>query len=127
MPDSFSFEIIDDHENRKMYAGQIITHLIRPIGNIPMEWMTEITHVHEPDYFIDEQRFGPYKFWHHEHRFIAIHKGVEIIDIIYYKMPFGVFGKALHALKVRKDLEAIFNYRQGRLEKIFGRYDEGQI
>lgn len=106
----------------EMYAGQIITYTIRPIGNIPLKWVTEITHVQKPDYFIDEQRFGPYKFWHHEHRFKAIPNGVEIIDLIYYQLPLGPLGKLLHAVKVKQDLEAIFAYRKTKLETLFGIY-----
>lgn len=109
---------------REMYAGQIISHTLRPILNIPFEWVTEITHVEEPSYFIDEQRFGPYKFWHHEHRFNPIKNGVEIIDEIYYKLPFGLLGKVFLANKVKRDLEAIFTYRRKKLEEIFGLYNE---
>lgn len=104
----------------KMYAGQIIGYTIRPIWNIPISWITEITHVQEPFYFIDEQRFGPYKFWHHEHRFHRVSNGVEMIDTVYYKMPFGFIGKALHRLKVRKELETIFTYRRKKMEELFG-------
>ena len=123
-PEYLSFEMTNAHENRKMYAGQIITHCIRPIWNFPLEWVTEITHVQEPYYFIDEQRFGPYKFWHHEHWFKPISKGVEMTDRVYYKLPFGFFGQALHALKIKHDLEAIFSYRHAKLEQLFGSYTE---
>jgi ligand-binding SRPBCC domain-containing protein len=107
-----------------MYAGQIIAYTIQPIWNISIEWVSEITHLHEPYYFVDEQRFGPYKLWHHEHRFNSLPKGVEIIDKIYYKMPFGFLGKALHYFKVKQDLEAIFSYRHLKLESLFGTYSE---
>jgi ligand-binding SRPBCC domain-containing protein len=123
-PEHLGFEITNDLENRKMYAGQIIAYTIRPVLNFPIEWVTEITEVQEPHYFIDEQRFGPYKFWHHEHRFSQIPNGVEMVDSVYYKMPFGVLGKALHYLKVKKDLETIFSYRQKKLEQLFGPYIE---
>lgn len=104
----------------KMYPGQIISHKIYPIWNIPVNWVTEITHVEEGSYFIDEQRLGPFKLWHHEHRFQPLVEGVEVTDTVYYQMPFGVIGKALHALKVRKDLEAIFAYRDLKLKELFG-------
>lgn len=119
-PKHLGFEITNGDESCAMYAGQIISYNIRPLWNFPVEWVTEITHVHEPFYFIDEQRFGPYKFWHHEHRFNAIPKGVEMIDIIYYELPFGIIGKTLHSIKVKNDLEAIFAYRYETLEKLFG-------
>ena len=121
-PERLGFEITNDLENKKMYAGQIIAYTIRPAFNLPLEWVSEITQVQEPYYFIDEQRFGPYKFWHHEHLFNPIPNGVEVVDIIYYKMPFGFLGKVLHHLKVKQDLEAIFSYRRAKLEKLFGPY-----
>jgi len=121
-PEHLGFEITNDLENKKMYAGQIIAYTIRPVLNFPIEWVSEITDVQEPHYFIDQQRFGPYKFWHHEHRFNPISNGVELVDIVYYKMPFGILGKALHYLKVKQDLQTIFAYRQKKLEKLFGPY-----
>ncbi len=116
-PESLGFEMA---HQEKMYAGQIIAHTIHPLWNIPMEWVTEITQVEKPNYFIDEQRFGPYKFWHHEHRFKTVENGVEMSDIVHYKMPFGPLGKAFHFFKVKNELEAIFAYRRSKLEKMFG-------
>lgn len=121
-PKYLGFKIIHPKEYSKMYAGQIIAYTIHLFG-IPLEWVTEITHVQQPSYFIDEQRFGPYKFWHHEHRFEAIAKGVEMTDMIYYKLPYGFLGKLLH-IKVKKDLESIFSYRSAKLDELFGIYSE---
>lgn len=121
-PDHLGFKIINDLEDRRMYAGQIIVYTIRPLWNLPLKWVTEITHVEEPHYFIDEQRLGPYKFWHHEHRLVPIAKGVEMSDTVYYQLPFGFFGKALNFLKIKKDLQTIFSYRQKKLETLFGLY-----
>lgn len=126
-PEHMGFEITNRHESRKMYAGQIIAYTIRPLWNIPLEWVTEITHVQKPEYFIDEQRFGPYKFWHHEHRFFPIPQGVELIDIIHYKLPFGFLGKMIHSFKVKNDLDKIFSYRKAKLEKMYGIYQESEI
>ncbi|MBA3815545.1 MAG: SRPBCC family protein [Parachlamydiaceae bacterium] len=123
-PQHLGFEISNDLDDRKMYAGQIIAYRLRPVFNIPIEWVSEITHVQEPFYFVDEQCFGPYKFWHHEHHFKAIPNGVEVVDIIYYKMPFGFLGKVIHSLKVKQDLETIFTYRRAKLEELFGPYSE---
>jgi ligand-binding SRPBCC domain-containing protein len=123
-PDHLGFEIQNDH-NSKIYEGQIIDYIIRPLWNIPIQWVTEITHIQEHLYFIDEQRIGPYKFWHHEHRFYPIPNGVEMIDSIYYEMPFGPLGKAIHSLKIKQDIEAIFSYRHAKLKKMFGSYQEG--
>ncbi|QLH36604.1 MAG: SRPBCC family protein [Parachlamydiaceae bacterium] len=91
-----------------MYTGQILSYSVCPLWNIKVEWVTEITAVDEPTYFIDEQIFGPYSFWHHEHWFTSVSDGVLMEDIIYYKVPFSVFGKLLHHFKIRKDLEQIF-------------------
>ena len=107
-----------------MYAGQIISYIIRPVCRIPIEWITEITHVQEPYYFVDEQRFGPYKMWHHEHRFETIPKGVKMTDTVYYKLPFGFLGRILNSFKVKKDVEAIFAYRNAKLLQLFGPYTE---
>lgn len=120
-PPHMGFEITNDIEG-KMYAGQIISYIIRPLLNIPMTWVTEIAHVQAPHYFIDEQRFGPYTFWHHEHRFREIENGVEMTDTIYYKLPLGPLGKILHAVKVKSDLESIFTFRKNVLDKMFGVY-----
>ncbi len=117
-PHYLDFKITNSLENSKIYAGQIISYTIKPFWNFPIEWVTEITHVKEPYYFIDEQRFGPYEFWHHEHWFKSISEGVEMTDIIYYKMPFGLIGKGLHLFKIKRTLQEIFNYRYDQIEKI---------
>jgi ligand-binding SRPBCC domain-containing protein len=123
-PTHLGFEIMNDLEDRKMYAGQIIAYTITPLWRLPLQWVTEITHVQEPHYFIDEQRLGPYKFWHHEHRFNPIPNGVEISDTVYYQLPFGLLGTVLHCLKIKRDLETIFSYRKTKLETLFGQYSE---
>ncbi len=120
-PEYLSFEIKSLSGN-KIYAGQIIEYTIRPLANIPITWVTEITHVKEQEYFVDEQRFGPYQFWHHEHRFLEITGGIEIIDVIYYKMPLGFLGKMLNDIKVKSDLEKIFAFRKAKLDELFGIY-----
>jgi ligand-binding SRPBCC domain-containing protein len=119
-PERLALKIKHHHGDKKMYPGQIIVYSVRPFWNISMEWVTEIVAVQEQVYFIDEQRFGPYVFWHHEHWFTRIPNGVLMEDIIYYKMPFGIIGKALHDLKIRKELEHIFLHRSKVLEKLFG-------
>lgn len=113
----------NDSSEKSMYEGQIISHRIKPVLGISILWVTEITHVKPLEYFIDEQRFGPYKFWHHEHRFREIPNGVEITDIIHYMVYGGIFGKLINNLKISKDLEAIFSYRQNKIRHIFGVYN----
>lgn len=101
----------------KMYQGMIINYKVRPLLNIPVNWITEITHVNAPFYFADEQRFGPYKFWHHQHIFEETEDGVLMKDIVNYAMPFGLIGRILNKLLVAKRVKEIFSYRQNYLEK----------
>lgn len=110
----------ESSNGKAMYAGQIIIHEVTPIFSLPIRWVTEITHIQHLDYFIDQQRFGPYKFWHHEHRFIQAPGGVNIIDSIHYMLPFGLLGRAVNHLKVSRDLEAIFAYRRQKISELFG-------
>lgn len=105
----------------KMYAGLIITYFVRPMLNIPQTWVTEITHVNEPNYFVDEQRFGPYKMWHHEHIFKQIdNNNILMEDIVSYAVPFGFIGRIANKLIISKKINEIFNYRREVLEKMFG-------
>jgi ligand-binding SRPBCC domain-containing protein len=85
-----------------------------------MQWVTEITHVSDHSFFVDEQRFGPYSFWHHKHFFTAIEGGVLMEDIVHYKVPFGIIGRLFHPLIVRPKLEEIFNFRKQKLTTLFG-------
>lgn len=122
-PTSMGFDITSHHpEGQKVYAGMIITYKMRPLFGIPVRWMTEITQVKEKEYFIDEQRFGPYAMWHHQHFFKPIEGGVEMTDIVDYKMPLGVLGDIAHPFLVKSKLNEVFAYRHKRVEEIFGRY-----
>jgi ligand-binding SRPBCC domain-containing protein len=120
-PPGLGFKILSDVENVEMYAGQIIMYDVTPILSIPLRWVTEITHVKEMEYFVDEQRFGPYKFWHHQHFFKSVNGGVEIKDIVHYDLPFGIFGKIAHKLFVKSELEEIFSFRVRAIEVRFGK------
>jgi ligand-binding SRPBCC domain-containing protein len=86
---------------------------------IPLRWMTEITHVVEGKYFVDEQREGPYRMWHHQHHFEEVPGGVKMTDIVHYSMPLGILGKIAHALFVQRQLRDIFRYRQEVVETVF--------
>jgi ligand-binding SRPBCC domain-containing protein len=120
-PKDMTFEITSTHtSNLKMYPGMIITYNLSPFGGFKLNWMTEITQVSPGKYFIDEQRFGPYKFWHHQHHFEAIDGGVEMTDILTYGLPFGFIGRIAHEVYVRKKLEAIFEFRRKRAEELLG-------
>lgn len=106
----------------KMYPGMIITYNITPLFGIARRWITEITHVAEPHLFVDEQRFGPYRFWHHQHLFREISGGVEIEDLVHYIIPFGRLGQIVAARLVRKELQRIFDFRSEVLSKKFGTF-----
>ncbi len=110
--------IIKSELPEKMYAGMLIEYTVKPILNIPMKWVTQITHVDEPHFFIDEQRFGPYKFWHHQHIFREVKGGIEMEDIVHYGLPFGILGRMVHPLIVKPQLEGIFNYRKEFLKDL---------
>ncbi len=120
-PDYMNFKIINC-DNKSIYPGQIIRYSVSPLLGIRMNWVTEITNVQEGKYFVDEQRFGPYSFWHHKHFIREIKNGVEVEDIVDYRVPYGVLGKLLHQLIIKKQLEEIFNYRYNKLHEIFGEY-----
>ncbi len=119
-PEYMGFEITSSDVRQEMYAGQIITYKVKPVLNIPMPWMTEISHVSYQEYFVDEQRFGPYALWHHKHFFKEIEGGVEMVDKVDYKLPFGFLGVIAHRLFVKKKLQSIFDYRKQVLETMFG-------
>ncbi|MCG7858958.1 SRPBCC family protein, partial [Flavihumibacter sediminis] len=103
----------------KMYPGQIIEYTVKPLFGIPLYWMTEITHVEEGKYFVDEQRFGPYSLWHHQHHFREVPGGVEMTDIVHYKIPLWILGDIANALFVRKQLQGIFDYRFKKVNELF--------
>ncbi len=117
-PDYMGFDIISGAE-RKMFPGQIIQYRLTPILGIPFRWVTEITNVQEGEFFVDEQRFGPYTFWHHKHFIKKNKNGVIMEDIVDYKLPLGPLGWLAHALFVRTKVKQIFDYREKALNEIF--------
>ena len=119
-PDNMGFKVISKHHGDTMYSGQIIEYTVKPFLGIPLYWMTEITQVKDKQYFIDEQRFGPYSLWHHQHHFKAIEGGVEMTDIVHYKNPLWLLGRLANFLFVKKQLKGIFQYRLKKTEELFG-------
>lgn len=103
----------------KMYEGLMIAYTVKPLVGIPMQWITEIKAVKEHQFFIDEQRKGPYTIWHHEHHFKEVEGGVEMTDIVNYTLPLGFLGRLVHPLLVKPKLEQIFNYRFKKVEELF--------
>ncbi|WP_370088248.1 hypothetical protein [Ekhidna sp.] len=117
-PDHMGF-IITSGKPGKMYPGQIISYKVSPLSGVKTSWITEITHVKEGEYFVDEQRFGPYRMWHHEHHFEENDQGVLMTDKVSYKIPFGFLGSIAQILFVKKQLKGIFEYRVKVLDEMF--------
>jgi ligand-binding SRPBCC domain-containing protein len=107
----------------EMYPGIFIEYFVRPLFNIPIRWVTEITQIRHKEYFVDEQRLGPYQIWHHQHHFKEVPGGVEMVDIIDYRLPFGFLGLILQRLFIGRKVEQIFEYRTKVLEQRFGVYN----
>jgi len=118
-PDYMGFDIMSKDLPEKMYPGMIISYKVRPLFGIPMTWVTEITHVVEKKYFVDEQRVGPYALWHHQHFIEPYENGVMMTDIVSYKPPMGFLGSLANAMIIRRQLESIFAYREKALKMRF--------
>ena len=118
-PEYMGFDITSENLPEKMYAGMIISYKVRPLMGIPMTWVTEITHVEDKRYFVDEQRIGPYAMWHHQHLIEPHENGVMMTDIISYRPPLGFLGSIANTLFIRKQLEGIFSYRERAMRKRF--------
>ena len=120
-PQHLGFQILSEKYGDTMYAGELIEYTVKPLLGIPLYWMTEITHIEPLKYFIDEQRFGPYSFWHHQHHFKQVDGGVEMTDIVHYKIPFWFLGDIANSLFVKSQLQKIFDFRKEVTDKTFGR------
>ena len=101
-----------------MYAGMIISYTVSPLLGLALSWVTEITQCSEPHFFVDEQRLGPYRLWHHQHHFREVAGGVEMRDLVHYQLPFGPLGTVASGL-VRRRLEAVFDYRRAAVQRLF--------
>ena len=122
-PPGMGFDILSRHLPNKIYAGMIIEYKVRPMLGIPTTWVTEISQLIDKKYFIDEQRVGPYKFWHHQHIIEPHHNGILMTDIVSYKPPMGIIGNVANTIIISRKLEDIFEYRRIALEKLFGKVD----
>ena len=120
-PKEMNFTIISKDEKR-MYAGQVIQYSVTPIAGIKATWISEITHLEEGKYFVDLQLYGPYAFWQHKHFIHDIDGGVEMEDIIDYKVPMGILGQLVHPFIVKPKLDEIFEYRRKKLIELFGEF-----
>jgi ligand-binding SRPBCC domain-containing protein len=122
-PEEMAFTVTSKSHTSKMYPGMIITYKVSPLLGIKLNWMTEITQVKDHHYFIDEQRFGPYQFWHHQHHFKSIPGGTEMTDILTYGLPLGIIGRIANSLFVQKKVMEIFEYRKNKITELFGTYN----
>ncbi|MEM0518856.1 SRPBCC family protein [Aequorivita flava] len=120
-PEYMGFNI-QSGADREMYPGQIIEYIVTPILGIKTRWVTEITHSVENECFVDEQRFGPYALWHHKHFIKEIEGGIEMEDLLHYKLPFGFIGQLVHPYLVKPKLEEIFEFRKNKLTALFGNF-----
>ena len=121
MPDEMGFEIMSGAD-RKMFTGQLLQYKVTPLPGFKTNWVTEITHVEKPDYFVDVQLYGPYTLWHHKHFIHEIEGGVEIEDLVHYKIPFGILGRMMHPILVKPKLNEIFKAREAKMVEKFGQY-----
>ncbi|WP_127844841.1 SRPBCC family protein [Psychroflexus aestuariivivens] len=121
MPKDMGFKILSGAD-KSMFTGQILQYNVTPLPGFSTKWVTEITHVEKPDYFVDIQLSGPYSLWHHKHFINEIENGVEIEDLVHYKVPFGIFGRMLHPLLIKPKLNSIFKARTEKMTNLFGEY-----
>lgn len=121
-PEHMGFVVTGNTGAQKMYPGMIISYEVRPLFNIKLNWVTEITQVRELEYFVDEQRIGPYSMWHHQHKIEPIDGGVLMTDIVSYQPPMGFLGSIANSLLIKKQLQEIFDYRTVAMEKRFGKF-----
>lgn len=120
-PDYMGFDITSKNTPEKMYPGLIISYIVKPVAGIKTTWVTEITQVKDKTYFVDEQRIGPYKLWHHQHILEPLDNGTVLMkDIVSYSPPLGFLGAIANRFLIKKKLNEIFAYRTTALEKRFG-------
>jgi ligand-binding SRPBCC domain-containing protein len=119
-PAYMNFRVLNEEPLGEIYPGMLIRYKVSPLMKVPMFWMTEITAVRRYRLFVDVQRRGPYKLWHHQHLFEENDHGVLMTDLVNYELPLGPLGNLAHSLIVRKQLREIFDYRRQKVEEIFG-------
>ncbi len=121
-PEYMGFEIQSSDLPDKMYPGMLIRYKVNLLPWLPSSWVTEITQVKEQRYFVDEQRVGPYKIWHHQHFIEPTNNGVLMTDLVSYQPPMGLLGRLVNALWIQSELTKIFNYRTQAIDRQFKSY-----
>lgn len=121
-PPDMNFNILSEFKpDDRIYAGMLINYKVSPLLGIPLNWTTEITAVEYQHYFIDEQRHGPFAFWHHQHFFEPVADGVKMTDLVSWKVPGWFLGDLINAITVQKRVEAIFEFRKSKMDTLFGK------
>ena len=118
-PPDMGFEITEEIPEH-VHPGLIVVYRVRPLLGIAVTWVTEITAVVEEELFVDDQRIGPYRFWHHQHHFREVAGGTEVRDIVHYALPFGPLGGFLNERVIAPRVQAIFDFRRGVIDQRFG-------
>ncbi len=118
-PPHMGFDVLTPNLPEKMHEGMMIEYIVKPLLGIPMNWLTEITHVKELAFFVDEQRSGPYSLWHHQHHIKATKYGVLMTDIVHYRPPLGFLGDIANSLLIKNQLQQIFDFRTQAVNKKF--------
>jgi ligand-binding SRPBCC domain-containing protein len=126
-PPFLHLKVTNDILSNEVYAGQVMMYTVKPLLGIPLSWMTEITHVEKLKLFVDEQRKGPYKLWHHQHHFKPIDGGVEMTDLVHYRLPLGALGNLFHPVLVKPKIKDIFIYRFSKINEMFGKWPGDKI
>jgi ligand-binding SRPBCC domain-containing protein len=119
IPADLGLQVLN-HIPDRVYEGLLLHYRLKPLFGVPVHWLGEITYCDEPSRFVDEQRLGPFAFWHHEHRLREIPGGVEMSDLIHYAVPFGPLGSVVNTLVLGPRLRRIFDYRESALARKFG-------
>lgn len=126
-PEYMGFDIISPRTTDRMYEGMIISYIVSPFPGLKTKWVTEITHIRENEYFVDEQRIGPYSLWHHQHILEMIDEVLVMKDIVTYQPPFGLLGVLANKLFIRNKLEDIFDYRERAIDNYFGQVKSAKM
>ncbi len=117
-PSSLGFKIISELDSA-IYPSQIIQYKVSPLPFFKTTWVSEITHLENQSFFADKQIYGPYDLWHHKHFFKEIEGGVQIIDVVDYVPPFGIFGRLMNPIIIKPRILKIFEYRRIKVEELF--------
>ncbi len=118
-PPDMNFQIIGGG-GRTMYEGQMIEYRVGFMWGLRSLWLTEISHVRQREYFVDEQRMGPYRLWIHEHLFTPSRGGVMMNDLVTYAVPFSLLGDVVNTFWIQGRLARIFDYRTRKIAQLFG-------